>query len=412
MKKIIKTVAGFFSAGIISLLALVLYARYMLPDNLYIAQGEEVSIGSRLSWITFGEPDIPISSSLEGEQENDGSYKLNLKLFESVPVKQVQVQVVPRNMVVPGGIPFGIKMFTQGILVVGMSDIQNGTANHNPAKDSGIKIGDVLTAIDDQPLERNDDVLYYISHSEGNEIKISLNRDGVDMDLYLKPVKSDFDNGYKAGIWVRDSSAGIGTMTYFNPETMGFAGLGHAICDVDTGDIMPLANGEIVDVNITGANIGHSGKPGELKGNFVGSGAIGKLLSNCDNGIYGVLHSVDLYADPVPMAHRQEIVPGPATILSTISGNKPQSFDIEIEKVNYADTTSTKNMVIRVTDPDLLEATGGIVQGMSGSPILQDGKLVGAVTHVFVNDPTRGYGIFAENMDKQLNSVINSRIAA
>ena len=412
MRKICKVLTGAVSAGVIALLALILYAQYTLPDNLYVAQGEEVYIDSRLSLVSIGKRDIPVKIDLAVEDNAGNSYRLNLKLFESVPIKQVQVQVVPRNMVVPGGVPFGIKMFTEGVMVVGMSDIQNGTENLNPAKSAGIKIGDILLSINNEKLARNEDVAKCISSCEGNEVKISLSRDGREMDIYLQPVKSEFDEGYKAGIWVRDSSAGIGTMTYYNPETLGFAGLGHAICDVDTGDIMPLSTGEIVDVNITGANAGHSGRPGELKGSFVGITPIGTLKKNTEYGIYGFLNIADLAADPVPMALKQEIQPGPATILSTISGNKPQSFDIEIEKVNYSDTSSTKNMVIKIVDKNLLATTGGIVQGMSGSPIIQDGKLVGAVTHVFVNDPTRGYGIFAENMNKQLNSVETDRKSA
>jgi stage IV sporulation protein B len=322
-----------------------------------------------------------------------------------VPIQPVQVQAVTQTTVIPGGIPFGIKMHTRGVMVVGMSDIQNGAANFNPAKDAGLKIGDILLAINGSPLERNADVLRCIEQSGGDEVLVRLEREGVEMELYLTPVLSEFEEGYKAGVWVRDSSAGIGTMTYIDPETMGFAGLGHAICDVDTGEIMPLSHGEIVDVNITGAFAGHSGQPGELRGSFVEYDSIGRLLLNSSAGVYGVLDKIEVSADPVPMAFRQEVVPGPASILATISGNRPQSFGIVIEKINYSDADSTKNMVIRITDPELLTVTGGIVQGMSGSPILQGGKLCGAVTHVFVNDPTRGYGVFAENMEFELSSV-------
>lgn len=408
MKRLCRALAGIISTGVLALLALVLYIQFTLPDNLYVAQGEEVAINSKLSLVSMGQRNIPFTMDLKVLDDAGNSYKLDLKLFESVPIKQVQVQVVPRDMVVPGGMPFGIKMFTDGVIIVGLSDIQHGTQNLSPAKDAGLKVGDVLTAIDDIRLERNEDVAGCISTCQGNEVKVTLNRDGREIDVYLQPVKSDYDEGYKAGIWVRDSSAGIGTMTYYNPETLVFAGLGHAICDVDTGKIMPLSSGEIVDVNISGANAGHSGAPGELKGSFVGVEPIGSLELNSDTGIYGILEAPQIDADPIPMAMKQEIQPGPATILSTISGNKPQSFDIQIEKVNYSDTTTTKNMVINIVDEGLLATTGGIVQGMSGSPIIQNGRLVGAVTHVFVNDPTRGYGIFAENMDKQLKYVENN----
>lgn len=405
MIKLFRALAGMLSAGILALLFVILYAQYTLPDNLYIASGEQAQeVQYNISGV--------LSRQINFDQNSNGNYNIDVKLFNSVPVKQVQVQVVDRKMVVPGGFPFGIKLSTEGVMVVGMSDIQNGTKNLSPAKDAGIKIGDVLLTINDQPIERNNDVADCISKSEGNEVKVTLVRESQEMELYLKPVKSEFDEGYKAGIWVRDSSAGIGTLTYYHPDSLSFAGLGHAVCDVDTGTLMPLSSGEIVDVNISGANAGHSGKPGELKGSFVGTDAIGTLVLNSDTGIYGYLKYDPELQDAIPMALKQEIKPGSATILTTMSGNKPQSFDIEIEKVNYSDTTTTKNMVIRIVDPDLLATTGGIVQGMSGSPIIQDGRMVGAVTHVFVNDPTRGYGIFAENMEKALKDVETAQNAA
>lgn len=326
---------------------------------------------------------------------------------------QVQVSDISnRKMVVPGGFAFGIKMHTRGVIVVGMSDIQKGAKNLNPAKDAGLKVGDVIISIDDMPVTRKSDIADYIESYEEGEVKITAIREGIEMDFYLSPVKSEYDDGFKAGIWIRDSSAGIGTMTYYDPETLGFGGLGHAICDVDTGRMMPFFSGEIVDVNISGINMGLSGKPGELKGSFASEEPLGSLLANSEAGIFGFLSEPVIEADPIPIAFRQEIHPGPAQIYSTVSGNKPQAFDIEIEKVNYSDTTMTKNMIIKIKDSQLMAQSGGIVQGMSGSPIIQDEKLVGAVTHVFVNDPTRGYGIFIENMDNVLNNIEDYSISA
>lgn len=333
---------------------------------------------------------------------------LTLTLYaQATQVKQVQAEApaIDRRMVIPGGFPFGIKMHTRGVLVVGMSDIQKGTRNVNPAKDAGLKVGDILTHINDMEIYRNGDVKRLVSECDGSEMKLTAIRSGTEMDFYLMPIKSEYDDGYKAGIWVRDSSAGIGTMTYYDPETLKFAGLGHAICDVDTGGVMPLFSGEIVDVNISGVNIGQSGRPGELKGSFLGDNPLGFLRINSQAGIFGVLNHPIIETNSIPMASNQEIQPGPAQILATVSGNKPRSFDIEIERVNYSDTTLTKNMIISITDSELMEISGGIVQGMSGSPIIQNGMLAGAVTHVFVNDPTRGYGIFAENMEQMLNSI-------
>lgn len=413
MKKYIQAVAGVVAAGVTLLLAFVLYVQATLPDNFFVAQGESLMINSRLSITAAAQMESEAQSLDPKVYDQAGNcYSLKLSLFDSVVIKQVQVQVVERKMVVPGGSPFGIKMFTSGVMVVGMSDIQMGAENVNPAKNAGVRIGDIITHIDGHAVTGNTDVAKYISSCSGDEIKLSIHRDGHGIDLYLQPVKSEYDQTYKAGIWVRDSSAGIGTMTYYDPETMRFAGLGHAICDVDTGEIMPLASGEIVDVIISGVNVGQSGKPGELKGAFSSEKPIGTLLSNTETGIFGTLNKPYFGGDAIPMALKQEIQPGPAVIYSTISGSKPQAFDIIIEKVNYSDVNPTKNMVIKITDPKLLAATGGIVQGMSGSPIIQDGKLAGAITHVFVNDPTRGYGIFAENMDKEMNFVEkNKKIA-
>jgi len=407
MKKFIHVLAGLCSAFTITLLAFVLYVQASLPDNFFVAEGGEFIINSKLSISANTVEFIPKIFDKAGN-----SYNLNLNLLGSVPVKQVQVQVVERKMVVPGGSPFGIKMFTDGVMIVGMSDIQIGTQNVNPAKNAGLKIGDIITHIDGAKVEGNTDVAETIAQSDGEEIKLTVKRSGNSLTIYLQPVHSEFDQTFKAGIWVRDSSAGIGTMTYYDPEAMTFAGLGHAVCDVDTGNIMPLSSGEIVDVNISGVNAGQTGKPGELKGSFLSEDCLGELLRNTETGIFGILNDDYFGAEAVPMAMKQEVEVGPASILSTISGNKPQEFKITIEKVNYSDVNPTKNMVIKITDESLLATTGGIVQGMSGSPIMQNGQLVGAITHVFVNDPTRGYGIFAENMDKELILVEENRKAA
>lgn len=406
MKKLIKGIAGLLSAGVISLLAVTLVIQSRLPDDFYVAEGEEFYLSAGLS-IQAQKSGHPLAGTAVYGSSGE-TYLLSLNIFKSVPVKEVQVQVVPRKMVVPGGTPFGIKMFTKGVMVVGISDIQVGSGIVNPAKEAGIKTGDILLSVNGRQLTRNEDVADFISESDGGSVKVSFMRGESVMNASLTPVKTEYDGKYRIGIWVRDSSAGIGTLTYYDPETMSFAGLGHAVCDIDTGKILPLSSGEIVDVNISGVHAGQSGKPGELRGSFLDTRGLGVLQINSEMGVFGTLSYNCIDASPVPMAHKQEIVTGPATILSTISGNKPREFDIVIEKINYMDASSTKNMVIRVNDPDLLRATGGIVQGMSGSPILQDGKLVGAVTHVFVNDPTRGYAIFAENMDSQLR-VVDSR---
>jgi len=406
MKKFIKATAALATAGAFLLFSLIFYIQYIIPDNIAIAAGEQFIINEKFSL------SIPEQENLLPKISNAGGdvFGLNFNL-RGQPVQEA-LSYVEARMVVPGGNPFGIKLHTEGVLVVGMTDVQMGVKLVNPAKEAGIKVGDILTHIDGQKLEHGQCVRDMVSASGGETLTFTLRRGSQELDLTIQPVLSDFDKAYKAGIWVRDSSAGIGTMTYFDPQSGVFAGLGHAVCDIDTGKIMPMAWGEVVDVNISGVNPGQSGRPGELKGAFLSDSPLGELRINSEAGLFGILSGSLISHDPIPMARRGEVQPGPAVIFSTISGNKPQAFEVNIEKVNHSDISPTKNMVIRINDDRLMSTTGGIVQGMSGSPIIQNGKLVGAVTHVFVNDPSRGYGIFAENMDKQLKLIENSSLAA
>ena len=259
-----------------------------------------------------------------------------------------------------------------------------------------------LCARADDRLEQHPaDAAASVAASHGKDLKLLVQRDEKQINLTLTPVFADNDSTWRAGVWVRDSSAGIGTMTYWDPQSGQFGGLGHAICDVDTGELMPLSNGQIVGVEITNLERGVSGDPGELQGSFVNDAVLGELLENTETGIYGQVAGgdADYLGDqsPIPAAAANEVKVGPAAILTTLSGSSPQQYTIEIEKVNGT-SGSTRNMVLHITDRRLLTAAGGILQGMSGSPILQDGKLIGAVTHVFINSPQKGYGISISNM--------------
>ncbi len=380
----------------LGLLTAALVLGQILPDRYYVASGEEFSFpdgGLNIRSSSWAE-----SVPLELLSKPGNSYSMRLSLPCGAMIKTVSVEVIERNSVIPAGTPFGIKMFTDGVMVVGLTDLQVSGKTVNPAKNAGIKTGDIIVSIDGQKVLYNEDVGNIIGSGSGDPMEVTLIRDGEVKHTSITPAKEDAGNRYRAGMWVRDSSAGIGTMTYYDPQKQTFAGLGHAICDVDTGELMPLSTGEAVDVTITGVSRGSSGFPGELKGTFSSGRVIGELSKNDETGIYGSCSIPPAQNKAVPIAVRSEIHPGPAQIYTTVSGREPQSFDVQIEKVSVAETNSTKNMVIRITDPELLKITGGIVQGMSGSPIIQDGKLVGAVTHVFVNDPTTGYGIFIENM--------------
>ncbi len=376
--------------------AMIGYLDHALPDLYREGDSALFSIASRpylqAESMPAGQSGAPVSVARTNAEV------LRLKLFGIFPIKSVTVQQTQTVMLAPCGTPFGIKMVTDGVLVVGMSNLETQQGSANPAKDAGLEIGDVLCSLDGQPVQSNEDVSRIISDCGGRQVECVYRRDGVTHTTWLTPMQSLAGSAYRIGIWVRDSTAGIGTLTYCDFSQGTFAGLGHGVCDVDTGELMPLMSGEIVGVTINEIVKGQAGTPGELRGVFHEENRIGTLTANRDTGVFGdlLLDSANPYL--LPMAFRQQVQEGAAQILTTIDGNTPQLFDITIEKISFAQDTPTKNMIIRITDPDLLAQTGGIVQGMSGSPILQNGMLVGAVTHVFVNDPTKGYGIFAENM--------------
>ena len=383
-----------------------------LPDRYYLAKGSRFSLGDSSLIQTSSNDGYPLSVY----SSTGNTFRMDLKLLGLINIKPVSVQVVDRRVVALCGTPFGIKMVTDGVMVVGTGAVTDCNSRAvSPAQTAGIQEGDIILSINGEKISSKKQLTKLVESSAGQPLSLVVRRGEQLTSLHLSPVRSSLDNSYHLGLWVRDSSAGIGTMTFYDPNNGCFAGLGHAICDVDTGQLMPLSQGEIVEASIIGVHAGKSGNPGQLQGAFVANRSIGSLYTNSYNGVYGRLLSQPVDAQTIPMAQCQEVRQGPVKILTTVSGQKPQLFDACIEKLSLSQDEPTKNMVLRITDPDLLELSGGIVQGMSGSPIIQDGMLVGAVTHVFVNDPTRGYGIFAENMDNTLLTVAaasQSRAAA
>ncbi|MBE6902505.1 MAG: SpoIVB peptidase [Ruminococcaceae bacterium] len=308
--------------------------------------------------------------------------------YGSIPIKTVSATPCERPMLIPCGTPFGIKLRTSGVITVSVTE-------NSPAEHSGIREGDVIISVNGEPVNSNSEISSAIQLCP-EECEIILRRKNSERHVSLEPYS---DCGiYKIGIWVRDSAAGLGTMTYCDPLTDTYGGLGHPVSDMTTGELMPLNSGEITTALITGAVKGESGTPGELCGTLLSEECIGTLQYNTECGIFGATSAIPEDAAAVPMAFRQEVHTGPATILATVDGCTPQEYDIEIQHINICDMESSKSMVIRITDPELIEKTGGIVCGMSGSPIIQDGRLAGAVTHVFLNDPTRGYAVFCETM--------------
>ena len=373
-----------------------------LPDRYYLAKGSRFSLGDSSLIQTSSNDGYPLSVY----SSTGNTFRMDLKLLGLINIKPVSVQVVDRRVVALCGTPFGIKMVTDGVMVVGTGTVTDCNSRAvSPAQPAGIQEGDIILSINGEKISSKKQLTKLVESSAGQPLSLVVRRGEQLTSLHLSPVRSSLDNSYHLGLWVRDSSAGIGTMTFYDPNNGCFAGLGHAICDVDTGQLMPLSQGEIVEASIIGVHAGKSGSPGQLQGAFVANRSIGSLYTNSYNGVYGRLMNQPVDARTIPMAQCQEVRQGPVQILTTVSGQKPQLFDACIEKLSLSQDEPTKNMVLRITDPDLLELSGGIVQGMSGSPIIQDGMLVGAVTHVFVNDPTRGYGIFAENMDNTLLTV-------
>lgn len=304
------------------------------------------------------------------------------------------------DRVIPLGRAVGIKLFTDGVMVVGLSEIETAGGSCSPAAECGLREGDIITHINDTEVDSIEQVRQALQELAGEKMSIRAIRGGKRFQTTAAGAQSSADGVWRLGAWIRDSMAGIGTMTFYDPASGVFGALGHGINDVDTAQLMPLQSGSIMYAEVTDVKKGACGDPGELHGAFHVTEDLGELYANTNSGIFGLLSDETLAGDaqPVEVASRKEVKVGEAEILSNIAGNAVEKYTVEITRVFPAGNGDSRNLMLKVTDPRLLEATGGIVQGMSGSPILQNGKLVGAVTHVLVNDPTQGYGILAENM--------------
>ena len=379
IKKIMKSFLCSLPMLYIAFVAVIGFGDFTIPDKITVRR-EDISNAS---------------VNVTGVTENS---TVQAKLFGVIPVKDVNVTVIEEDQVAIGGNVFGIKFFTKGVMIIRQSDIETSEGSVNPAKEAGLCVSDVIVTIDNKEVNTVEDVSDIVRRSYGKTLDVEYIRDGKKEKCKLTPVLSLTDKSYKTGLWVRDSTAGIGTVTYIDPATGSFAGLGHGICDVDTGKLMPLLRGSVVDVEITDIIKGKKGMPGEIKGSF-DTRKKGVLTQNSDKGVYGVLDGSNSTEQEkvVKIALGDEVQKGKASIFCELDDTGVKEYEIEIEKINK-DDKEFKNLVIKVTDERLIDKTGGIVQGMSGSPILQNGRIVGAVTHVFVNDPTRGYGIFIENM--------------
>lgn len=382
-----------------------------IPNNLILMEGEELKLKTILGLSISdnnGETIEAVNSESEKLTHKAGKMDLSVNLA-GLTVKDFTVNVIPNTVVIPSGETIGLRLFTSGVLVVGMSEIKGeDNNNHMTYKDSGIKEGDMITKVDNEVITCTSDLTKKINSSNGNAVTLTYKRDGNNYNTNMIPTKTDEDE-YKLGLWVRDAASGVGTISFYEPRTGEFAALGHGILDVDTEELIDIARGDIVTSKIISIVKGEKGNPGELQGSIENGKIIGEVYKNTNFGIYGKLNNIENLkkegVNEMKVMPRDEVKEGKASILCTLENNKQEEYEIEIEKVYTSSNRANKNMIIKVTDERLLQKTGGIIQGMSGSPIIQDGKFVGAVTHVMVNNPEKGYGIFADTMLKQMKEV-------
>ena len=349
----------------VAFLGVVGYTFSRLPDTFLVAQGQPLTIAP-MPWVRTadtGDQVLQASAVPVG-----GSYNTTLTLWGVVPVKTVRTVVVDLRVVTVCGSPFGVKMFSDGALVVGFSDIRSASGYCNPARDAGLEMGDWILSVNGSRITGNDNLRAAIQAAGSDPCTVVYERDGVQAVTNLTPVADLSDGNFRAGVWVRDSSAGVGTLTFVDNTTGMFGGLGHSISDTDTGESIVLRSGEIVPVEIIGYEPGQVGDPGQLKGRFASQIAVGTVLGNDATGVYGTVRTL-LGGQDMTVAQSQEVEEGPAQILTTIEGTEPQLYEVEIEQVTLSRQDPNRNLVLRVTDPDLLATTGGIVQGMSGRPM-------------------------------------------
>ncbi len=397
---------------IVLLLIIYAYVCYavFLPSNYIIMQGENLKINTLLGINLTAEEKKELETVQAVSNINQtkvgqvGKVNFNLSLFNLFKIKDVSVNVIPKTRVVPVGEAIGMKLYTDGVLVVGMSEIEG----KKPYENTGIQEGDRIIQINENDISNTAELMKQVNASNGEKIHIKYIHEEETVTASMKPVKNN-SNEYKLGLWVRDAAAGVGTLTFYEPSTKMFATLGHGILDVDTSDLITIANGELVTTNILSIEKGKKGTPGEIRGTIESGYTIGQISKNTEFGVYGVLNTPSYISispnDAIDVAYREEIQTGKAEIICELENGKREKYYIEIQKIFTGNNEDNKSMLLKVTDERLLEKTGGIVQGMSGAPIIQNGKFVGAVTHVLVNDPTMGYGVFADIMIKQMITV-------
>lgn len=359
-----------------------------LPNKIYTANEQTV------------QSIAPIGNTLDKIKGNNNKYEI--KFLGLIPLKSLEVQKIKDLEICPGGNPIGVRVNSEGVLIVGYSDIEvNNRKEESPGKSGGLEIGDIILKINGIDMENSIDLLKTIKACEKEDIEVYILRNGKNLTKNVH-LKRENNKDYKIGLWIRDSTAGVGTMTFFDNNTKKFGALGHPITDCDTNEPFLIKKGDLLESSIISIKRGEKGAPGELKGIFINEQLpAGNIEKNTESGIFGEIKNIEALnknIKPLKVGFRDEIAVGKAKIITTIDESGPQEFDIEIEKLLNQSTPGSKSMVIKITDSKLLAKTGGIVQGMSGSPIIQNNKLIGAVTHVLINKPDTGYGIYIEWM--------------
>lgn len=406
---------------ILFLIVLLIYVTNItsIPNNIILFKNEDLNIKTILGINILDENgqkvnvknnEIVKTSSNSNEKLEKSTQKLNLQVsfLNKIKLKEISVNIIPETYVVPMGNTVGLKLYTNGVLVVGMSEIETQDEQKSkPYKDTGIEEGDMIVSVDKTEVTCTAELIEEINESNGQEVEIEYVRNGEIHTANMKPIKTS-NNEYKIGLWVRDTAAGVGTLSLYEPSTGMFAALGHGISDIDTDELIDIAKGNLVTANIVSIVKGEKGKPGEIRGTLENQTDIGKISKNTNFGVFGKLNNVNILnvdvSNSLKVALRDEIKLGDAKIICSVN-NKKKEYDIKIEKLFLNNNENNKSMIIKVTDEELLAETGGIIQGMSGSPIIQNNKFVGAVTHVLVNDPTMGYGVFGDIMIKQMREV-------
>lgn len=372
------------------------YCKSQLPNTIHIKKGEKISLCYNIpASATINNQKIKLNRTFIFQKCSSGQYEMKTSLFGAIPLKKIKVKVVDGQKVIPSGQVVGIYVETNGLLVIDTDGFtgENGV-DHAPSKNKLYR-GDYIKKIDGADVLSKKQFIEKINQSNGNSVTLTVSRRSKVLKIKIKPEFSKTDHMYKIGAWIRDNTQGIGTMTYIKKDS--FGGLGHGIYDMDTGKLLKIKGGFLLTPQIYSIKKGKSGTPGEIVGSieYKEENIIGSIKKNTEKGIYGTVSDTESKAYEI--GYRQDVKKGKAYILSNLTGSM-KKYEIRISKAVPSDTDVLKSMEIEVTDKRLLNLTNGIIQGMSGSPIIQDGKLIGAVTHVFVDDPTKGYAILMETM--------------